>query len=75
VTNELEPWITEEMRDVSSTSGIKVVHAQYLTACSEEPLAQVGTEKSGATCDENTFARVFHGECTNRMGFPVVIIC
>jgi hypothetical protein len=48
VPQELESIGREQVADVLSGSGVMIVHAQYVTPVGDQPLAEMGPEKSGA---------------------------
>jgi hypothetical protein len=55
VTDEFELFIIEQMVDVAFCSCEKIVHTNNFIALRQKCLAQMGTEKTAAPGDKNTF--------------------
>jgi hypothetical protein len=53
VPHEFEGGAVEEMGDVPLSAREEIVEADYLVTVADEPVAQVGTDKPGASGDEN----------------------
>src|SRR5205807_2038265 len=61
VAHRLEMRVAQQMGDVVFAAGEVIVDAQYVVAASEQPLAQMRAEKSGATGDQYPLWNRMHG--------------
>src|SRR5690606_14908255 len=59
VAHDLEVGVAEQMRDVALRAGIEVVHANDFVAVREQPVAQVGTDESGPSGNQNPRLAVY----------------
>ena len=46
--HELEAWVTVQMFDVALGSGEEVIHAKNFMSIRQQPVDQMGTEKTGS---------------------------
>jgi hypothetical protein len=53
VLQDGETRVLHQVRDNVTASRIEVVDGEHLMPVREQPLAQVGTKESGATCDQH----------------------
>jgi hypothetical protein len=55
---EYEIRLAEEMRDISSAAGNKIIHADNVVAFGNKAIAKMATKKSGTAGDESTRHRL-----------------
>ena len=57
MAHELEMRVVQQVDDVVLGAGEEVVHADHVVTVAEQPLAEVGAEKTGAAGDQDAFAQ------------------
>jgi hypothetical protein len=53
--HKFKTWVIREVAYVILSPGEIVIQADNLVTLVEEALAEMGAEKAGSSCDENTF--------------------
>ena len=55
MTQKLKPRVVVQMVNVSLGAGKEVVDAQDFMAIQQQPVTKMRSQKTGSTCDKNTF--------------------
>ena len=55
VSHDFEIRVVQQVSDIPADTGIIIVHAQYAVAEAQQPFAQMGTQESGSTGNQNAF--------------------
>ena len=55
MADQFEPLVIEQRFDIAARAGEKIIDTNDLCAGSEQPVAQMRTEKAGTACHQNAF--------------------
>ena len=60
MAHQFEIWVLQQVHDISSCAGIKIIHTQDIVTVLEQAFAQVRAEKPGPPRDQDMLIR--HGQ-------------